>query len=263
MAQSGHPGGALSSAEILSILWMEFLDYRDDADFSSESNRLVLSKGHSVPALYALASLTGNIGWDECQRLRQLESRAQGHPHVGDFWWLETSTGSLGQGFSFSAGVALSKKLLSQGGQVFCLLGDGELQEGQVWEAFMFAAHKKLSNLVVIVDRNRLQSDNSTEVILGLEPLKAKVEAFGWDCVEVDGHDNGALSQAIENFTERPKAIIANTSKGKGVTFMEDVASWHGSVAMTEEQYFMAAADLGFSGGYASSLLRKGDDAEH
>lgn len=262
LAQSGHPGGALSAADILSILWMDFLDYRQPEKFSSESNRFILSKGHSVPALYALASITGNLSWDECQLFRQLNSRAQGHPHVQDFPWLETSTGSLGQGFSFSAGVALSKKMHSQGGLVFCLLGDGELQEGQVWETFMFSAHKKLSNLVAIVDRNRLQSDSSTEDIVGLEPLRTRIEAFGWDCAEVDGHEFGQLSDALKRVSPGPRAIIANTTKGKGVTFMEDVAKWHGSVAMTEDQYFLAAADLGFSRGYASSILQKGQDAK-
>ena len=256
-AQSGHPGGALSAADILATLWMDFLDYHRPEAFSPSSNRFILSKGHSVPALYALASLTGILGWGECLQFRQSGSKAQGHPHVKDLPWLETSTGSLGQGFSFSSGLALSKKMRAQEGQVFCLVGDGEVQEGQVWETLMFAAHQELNNLVMIIDRNGLQSDSSTEEVVRLESLGTKLEAFGWSCVEINGHEYSELSEALSTVSNKPRAIIAKTTKGKGVTFMEDAPEWHGSVAMTENQYLSAASDLGFSRGHALSILTR------
>ena len=248
-AQSGHPGGCLSALDILTVLWFDLLRYRDLNSgelLRSEDSRFVLSKGHSVPALYALASMTGQIDSAELATFRQVGSRLQGHPSSVHLPWLETSTGSLGQGFAFAAGLALSKKLSHEPGQVFALLGDGELQEGQVWETAMFASHYGLSNLTAIVDRNNLQSDSNTETTIALEPLGARFESFGWDTEVGDGHSFASIRQFLKppNGT-RPKVVIANTIKGKGIEFMEGAAEWHGSVAMTTDQLKKCFAELG------------------
>lgn len=258
-AQSGHPGGCLSALDILTFLWFELLGYRgEDAGELSrvDDNRLVLSKGHSVPALYALASMTGQIDCAELGSFRQVGSRLQGHPSSLHLPWLETSTGSLGQGFAFAAGLAFAKKISNEAGEVFVLLGDGELQEGQVWETAMFASHHGLNNLVAIVDRNNLQSDSSTETTIGLEPLEARFESFGWETEVGDGHSFVSIRQFLGSPQgKRPKVVLANTVKGKGIDFMEGRPEWHGSVAMTGDQLKKSFEKLGLQESRIENLL--------
>jgi len=248
-AQSGHPGGCLSALDILTVLWFELLSYRgnDAGELSRvDDNRFVLSKGHSVPAIYALASMTGQIDRAELSSFRQIGSRLQGHPSSLHLPWLETSTGSLGQGFAFAAGLALAKKISNEAGEVFVLLGDGELQEGQVWETAMFASHHGLNNLVAIVDRNNLQSDSDTETTIALEPLEARFQSFGWETEVGDGHSFVSIRQFLRPPQgTKPKVVLANTIKGKGIDFMEGAPEWHGSVAMTADQLRTSFEELG------------------
>ena len=247
-AQSGHPGGCLSVSEVIAVLWHSRLPYGDPLRKESQRNRMVLSKGHSVPAVYAAAFESGLVTWDEVKSFRNIGSRLQGHPHVQDLDWLETSTGSLGQGISVAAGLALGEKMLGQNGRIYCVCGDGELQEGQVWEAAAFSAHHGLGNLTVIVDRNRLQSDMGTEEVLALDPLDGKWRAFGWRVLSVDGHDVSAIEQALDSIEkdgQGPTVLIAETLKGHGVSWMENDPNWHGSVAMTSNQVETALLELG------------------
>ena len=252
-AGSGHPGGVLSSAEILEVLWRRASPWADEP-----LGRIVLSKGHSVATLYALAGLSGMLRDDEGTSLRKLNSRLQGHPDVASLPWLETSTGSLGQGFSFSVGLALGLRHQANSAAVYAVLGDGELQEGQVWEAAMSAAHFGLNRLTAVVDYNKLQSDARNSEIMEVEPLGAKWSAFGWHVQEVDGHSTPALAAALdaaESASSSPSVIIAHTVKGKGVSFMEDVPAWHGSVRMTEDQVSAAWDDLGIPKTEQNDLL--------
>lgn len=242
-AQSGHPGGVLSVAEIATNLWGRSQPWVDEP-----KGRIVLSKGHSVAVLYALAGLHGMLEEHEGTTLRKLNSRLQGHGHVSTLPWLETSTGSLGQGFSFAVGLALGLRHCDDKTPVYAVLGDGELQEGQVWEAAMSAPHFGLDRLIAVVDYNKLQSDASNEVIMRVEPLADKWSAFGWHVAEIDGHSETEINRAIDaalDFAAGPSVVIAHTVKGKGVSFMEDVPSWHGSVRMTEEQVRSAWDELG------------------
>ena len=242
-AESGHPGGVLSAVELASDLWARSQPWSDEP-----KGRIVLSKGHSVAVLYALAGLSGMLEGHEGGALRKLGSRLQGHGHVTTLPWLETSTGSLAQGFSFAVGLALGLRHRSDSTPVYAVLGDGELQEGQVWEAAMSAPHFGLDRLTAIVDYNKLQSDASNEEIMRIEPLADKWSAFGWHVAEVDGHAETEVRQALDvalSVTTGPSVVIAHTVKGKGVSFMEDVPSWHGSVRMTEEQVRAAWDDLG------------------
>lgn len=258
-AQSGHPGGCLSALDILTVLWFEVLGHKlNDADtkLRREDSRFVLSKGHSVPALYALASMTGQVDVAELGSFRQVGSKLQGHPSSLDLPWLETSTGSLGQGMAFAAGLALAKKMSNNPGEVFVLLGDGELQEGQVWETAMFANHHGLSNLVAIVDRNNLQSDSDTETTVALEPLGAKFESFGWETRTGDGHSFASIREFLNPpQSSKPRVVIANTTKGKGIDFMEGAPEWHGSVAMTSDQIKKSLEQLGIEKNRISKLL--------
>jgi len=211
-------------------------------------DRFVLSKGHAAPALYAIGAYHGFCDKKDALGLRKLCSPFQGHPHVRDLPWVETSTGSLGQGFSVALGMAMGMKLQRIRSRVYALLGDGELQEGQVWEAAMCAAHHKLDNLCAIIDYNKLQSDASNEVIMRLEPLADKWRAFGWTVFEIDGHNIpeilSTLHLAASTF-DRPSVLIAHTVKGKGVPYMENIASWHGSVTLSREQACDALLALG------------------
>ena len=244
-ARSGHPGGALSVTEIVCELWA-----RSQVGEDKPTGRLVLSKGHSVVTLYALAGLNGMLNDCEGTALRKLGSRLQGHGHVMTLPWLETSTGSLGQGFSFAVGLALGLRHRGDNTPVYAVLGDGELQEGQVWEAAMSASHFGLNRLTTIVDYNKLQSDASNEEIMRVEPLAAKWSAFGWQVAEIDGHSQNDIAQALDSalqVTTGPSVVIAHTVKGKGVSYMEGVPSWHGSVRMTEEQVRSAWDELGVS----------------
>lgn len=242
----------LSSTEILEVLWRRAQPWAD-----TPQGRIVLSKGHSVATVYSLAGLSGMLRDDEGTSLRKLNSRLQGHPDVSSLPWLETSTGSLGQGFSFSVGLALGLRHQSSSTAVYAVLGDGELQEGQVWEAAMSAAHFGLDQLTAVVDYNKLQSDARNSEIMGIEPLGAKWSAFGWHVQEVDGHSTPELSEALDatDSASCPSVIIAHTVKGKGVSFMEDAPAWHGSVRMTEEQVSAAWNDLGIPKTEQDNLL--------
>jgi transketolase len=247
-AGSGHPGGAMSCADILACLFGAELNFWPDAVDDPHRDRFVLSKGHAAPALYAVGAQYGFCNKREALSLRKLNSKFQGHPHVLDMPWVETSTGSLGQGFSVALGMAMGLKIQKSQARVYTLLGDGELQEGEVWEAAMCAAHHRLDNLCAIIDYNKLQSDDRNDNIMRLEPLAAKFRAFDWAVAEIDGHDIpeilGALRRASSTHG-RPSLLIANTVKGKGVPYMENIPTWHGSVKLTQAQAEEALTALG------------------
>ena len=260
-AGSGHPGGALSCADLLACLFGAELNFWPNAIDDPHRDRFVLSKGHAAPALYAVAAQYGFCDAKAALNLRKLGSPFQGHPHVLDLPWVETSTGSLGQGFSVALGMAMGLKLQRNAARVYTMLGDGELQEGEVWEAAMCAAHHCLDNLCVIIDYNKLQSDNRNAAIMRLEPLAAKWRAFDWGIAEIDGHN---IHDILSTFRRagathgRPSVIIAHTIKGKGVKYMEDVASWHGSVKLTREQAEEALQSLGANRTEIKELLDVG-----
>jgi len=238
-AGSGHPGGSLSCADILAVLFGAELNVWPASADDPSRDRFVLSKGHAAPALYAIAAHHGFCDRKAALALRKFASPFQGHPHIGDLPWVETSTGSLGQGFSVALGMAMGLKLQNSQARAYALLGDGELQEGEVWEAAMCAAHHKLDNLCAIIDYNKLQSDARNEAIMRLEPLAAKWRAFDWAVAEIDGHDIRALLTTLRRAgatRDRPSVIIAHTVKGKGVPYMENMPAWHGSVKLTREQ---------------------------
>jgi transketolase len=254
-AGSGHPGGCLSAADLLACLYGAHMHVSPQGVADSGRDRFVLSKGHAAPALYAVGARYGFCDARAALTLRKLGSPFQGHPHVLDLAFVETSTGSLGQGISVALGMALGLKLQKNPARVFTLLGDGELQEGEVWEAAMAASHHKLANLTAIIDYNKLQSDNRNAAIMGLEPLAGKWRAFGWDTAEIDGHDIAAILTALARPAAQPKMLIAHTVKGKGVSFMEDVPAWHGSVKMTRAQTESALAELNASPAEIAELL--------
>ena len=237
-AGSGHPGGSLSSVEILSTLFWKVLRHKPSDPQWTDRDRFILSKGHAAPLLYAVLAECGYFPVAELTTLRQLDSRLQGHADRTATPGVEMSSGSLGQGLSFSIGVALAGRLDSRNYHVFALLGDGECDEGQVWEAAMAAAHYKLDNLVAIVDNNGLQIDGRNCDVMNLEPLDKKWEAFGWHVIEVDGHDLAGLLKAFEQaklVKGQPAVIIAHTVKGKGVSFMENNVDFHGKAPSTAE----------------------------
>ncbi len=246
-AASGHIGGSLSSVELLTVLFHKCMktlpQWHRSPEFDTR-DRFVLSKGHVSPAYYSVLSQIGYFEKEELLTFRKLGSRLQGHP-MPVCPGVEVATGSLGQGLSLACGISLALKLDKNPANVFVLLGDGELQEGSVWEGFMNGAHHKLDNLVAIIDRNGLQIDGATENIKSLEPLNEKIKAFGWDVLEVDGHDIPAIYDTIEKAKQnsKPTAIIANTIKGKGVSFMENNAGWHGK-APNKEEYEKAMKEL-------------------
>jgi transketolase len=247
-ATSGHPGGAMSCADLLAALYVSELNLPGGNAVDPARDRFVLSKGHGAPALYAVWAAMGYVPDDIPLSLRRMGSRAQGHPHVLDMPLSETSTGSLGQGFSVAIGMALGLRHQNNPARVYTMLGDGECQEGEVWEGAMCAAHHRLSNLCAVVDYNKLQSDDRNANIMGLEPFAAKWTAFGWHAVEIDGHDIAAILDALAGAaatTDRPSVIIAHTVKGKGVSYMEDVPQWHGSVKMKPEETQRALRELG------------------
>lgn len=238
-AGSGHPGGALSCADILACLYGAELNLWPSGVNDPARDRFVLSKGHAAPALYAVAAHYGFCDARAALSLRKLGSPFQGHPHVLDLPWAETSTGSLGQGFSVALGMALGLKMKNSKARVYTVLGDGEMQEGEVWEAAMSAAHHKLDNLCVLVDYNKLQSDNSNDNIMRLEPLAAKWRAFEWAVAEIDGHSLRSLLSGLRSASVtqgRPSILICHTVKGKGVPYMENLPQWHGSVKLTRAQ---------------------------
>lgn len=248
-AGSGHPGGSLSAADILTALYFGgVMEHDPEHPEREDRDRFILAKGHAAPALYAALAQAGYFPREELMTLRKLGSRLQGHPDSNQVPGVEVSTGSLGQGLSIAAGAAAGLKLDGRAETVFTLLGDGECQEGQVWEAAMFAAHRNLDNLVAIIDRNGLQIDGCTEDVCDPGDLARKFEAFGWNVSEVDGHDIPALvaslSAAKTARNGHPCALVAHTVKGKGVSFMEGQAGWHGK-APNAEQLEQALADLG------------------
>ncbi|MDO4291557.1 MAG: transketolase [Eggerthellaceae bacterium] len=247
-AGSGHPGGSLSCADILTALYFGGVMNHNPEDPHMEGRDwFFLAKGHAAPALYAALSAAGYFPREELKTLRKLGTRLQGHPDSNQVPGVEVSTGSLGQGLSIAAGTAAGLTLDGKQGCVFALLGDGECEEGQVWEAAMFAAHKQLGNLVAIVDNNGLQIDGKITDVCSPEDLGAKFEAFGWEVTHVDGHDIGALVEVLGGAKaaggSKPHAVIARTVKGKGVSFMENQAGWHGK-APNAEQLQTALAEL-------------------
>ena len=245
-AGSGHPGGSLSLIDILTVLFLKYLG-RTKANVDDPArNRFVLSKGHGVPALYAVLARCGVIEHDELLSLRTVDSRLQGHPHNGSLPAVEASTGSLGQGLSIAQGMATASRMDGYDNRVYCAVGDGEFQEGQIWEALLSIAHHKLDNLVCILDYNKGQIDGPTNEIINLEPLAEKLRAFSWHVQEIDGHDIEAIDNALAAAQARqgkPHFIIANTVKGKGVSFMEHPTEWHGK-APDDEQAAAAIQEL-------------------
>lgn len=237
-AGSGHPGGSLSTVEILTALYFRVMRYRADDPGWPDRDRFILSKGHAAPALYAVLAEVGLVDTGQLCTLRRIDSPLQGHPDKSCTPGLEATSGSLGQGLSFGIGAALAGRLDGRGYRVYVLLGDGECDEGQVWEAAMAAAHFKLDNLVGIVDRNGLQIDGWNRDVMDLEPFSDKWRAFGWNVIEADGHDFPALLAAFGQAASvkgRPTMIIARTVKGKGVSFMENQVDFHGKAPTREE----------------------------
>ncbi|PKM59063.1 MAG: transketolase, partial [Firmicutes bacterium HGW-Firmicutes-4] len=238
-AASGHPGGSLSSAEILTLLYFEQMNVDEKNPRKEDRDRFVLSKGHAAPVLYATLAAKGFFPKAELENLRQLGSMLQGHPDMNKVPGVDMSTGSLGQGISVAAGMALAGKMDSKSHKIFALLGDGELQEGLVWEAAMAASHYQLNNLIAFVDNNNLQIDGAICEVMSPFPIDAKFEAFGWNVITVeDGHDFDELRTAVEaakKSEDKPTVIICKTVKGKCVSFMENNAGWHGKGPNAEE----------------------------
>jgi len=242
--KSGHPGGSLSCIDILISLFSGIVKCRPDDPQWSERDRVVLSKGHGVPALYAVLAELGYFPKDWLMTLRHLGSPLQGHPDVARLPAVEAATGSLGQGLSIAQGMALALKLDKMASRVFCIVGDGEIQEGQIWEAAMSAPKFKLDNLTVILDYNHGQIDGPSDEIMSLEPIVDKWKAFNWNVLEVDGHDRRAMMDVLpRQVSGRPTFVVAHTIKGKGVSFMERVIDWHG-VAPNDEQLQNALEEL-------------------
>ena len=244
-AKSGHPGGSLSVADILTYIYFKEMNIDPKNPKDPSRDRLVLSKGHAAPALYATLAERGFFSSDELFNLRHIGSFLQGHPDMKNTPGVDMSTGSLGQGISAAVGMALSAKHFGDNYRVYAALGDGELEEGQVWEAAMFAANKKLSNLIAFVDLNGLQIDGTIDEVNSARPVDKKFEAFGWETIEIDGHDFEQIEAALEKAkkADKPVAIIAKTVKGRGVSFMENEVGWHGK-APGDEQYEQAINEL-------------------
>ena len=247
-ASSGHIGGAFSGVEILNVLYNKFLnvptEWDESADFETR-DRFILSKGHASALLYSVLAQRGFFPEEDLMTFRKYGSKLQGHPCCRALKGVEVSSGSLGQGLSVGCGMAIGLKLDKKPSKVVVYMGDGELQEGSVWYAMMQAPHRKLNNLIAIIDRNGLQIDGATENVMSLNPLDDKLKAFGWNVVEIDGHDLNQIVDALEKSktSDKPFAIIANTVKGKGVSFMENNAGWHGK-APNDEQFEQALQEL-------------------
>ena len=246
-AKSGHPGGSLSAADVLTYLYFKQMNI-DPADPGKEDrDRFVLSKGHAAPSLYSVLAQRGFFDPEELKTLRKPGSRLQGHPNMNLTPGVDMSTGSLGQGVSAAAGMALGAKLKGKGVHVYALLGDGEIEEGQVWEAMMFAAHYKLDNFTVLVDNNNLQIDGPITQVMSPYPIDEKLSAFGFMVQTIDGHDFDAMEAAFGKALQekgRPSAIVLKTTKGKGVSFMENQVGWHGK-APSAEQVAQALKEVG------------------
>ncbi len=245
-AKSGHPGGSLSAADLFTYLYFKEMNINPARPQDPDRDRFVLSKGHCCPGLYAALALRGYFPEEELTKLRHIGAMLQGHPNMQDTPGVDMSTGSLGQGISAACGMAYAAKLDKKDYRVYALLGDGEIEEGQVWEAAMFAAHQKLDNLCAIVDSNGLQIDGPVSEVAGLQAIDEKFRAFGFEVIEIDGHDFNQIEEAFakaRSVKGKPCVIIAKTIKGKGVSFMENQVSWHG-VAPNEEQYKAAMQEL-------------------
>ncbi len=245
-AKSGHPGGSLSAADIIAYLYFKEMNIRPEEPKWEERDRFVLSKGHIAPALYAALANRGYFPVEELKTLRKIGSRLQGHPDMKHIPGVDMSTGSLGQGISAACGMAKAGKLMGKNYRVYAVLGDGEIQEGQVWEAAMFAGHNKLDNLCVVVDNNGLQIDGDVADVCSPYPIDEKFQAFGFHVINFDGHNFDEIEAAFaeaRTIKGKPTAIIAKTVKGKGVSFMENKASWHGT-APNDEQYEIAMNEL-------------------
>ena len=245
-AKAGHPGGSLSAADVFTYLYFQELNIDPKNPKWEERDRFVLSKGQGFPGLYAALALRGFFPVDDLPTLRHIDSYLQGHPNMNSVPGVDMSTGSLGQGISAAAGMALAAKHAGKGCRVYALLGDGEIQEGQVWEAFMLAHHYKLDNLCAVIDNNGLQIDGPVDQVMSPYPIPEKLKAFGWNVVEIDGHDFDQIAAAFAQARETkgvPTAIVMKTTKGKGVSFMENQAGWHGK-APNDEEYEKAMAEL-------------------
>ena len=247
-AKSGHPGGSLSAADLFTYLYFHELRIDPKNPKWAERDRFVLSKGHTAPGLYGALALRGYFPVEDLTTLRHIDSYLQGHPNMNTVPGIDMSTGSLGQGISTAVGMAKGAKYLGKDVNVYCLLGDGEIAEGQVWEASLFAAHYKLDNFCAIVDVNGLQIDGRTADVMNTEPLADKFAAFGYDVTEIDGHDFTQLEAAFAKFhakagTGKPTMILMHTTKGKGVSYMEDQAGWHGK-APNDDEYAQGIQEL-------------------
>ena len=245
-AKSGHPGGSLSIAEILSVLYFDEMNVDANNPKNPDRDRFVLSKGHCAPALYGALAEKGYFPKEDIRTLRQADSYLQGHPDMKHIPGVDMSTGSLGQGICAANGMALAAKLDGKSYRVYAILGDGECEEGQVWEAAMFAAHKKLDNLCIFVDFNGLQIDGPIVDVVDPTPIDKKFEAFRWNVIVINGHDFNEIDAAVKAAKEckgKPTAIIAKCVKGKGVSFMENNVKWHGS-APNKEQYEQAVSEI-------------------
>lgn len=243
-AGSGHPGGVLSSLDIILNLFLtEIGTYKKKFN----KNRFVLSKGHSAPALYAVAKEFGYLTKIDLKNLRKINSKTQGHPSTNYTKWVECNTGSLGQGLSYSVGLAMGYKLKKYKKKIYCVIGDGEMQEGQVWEALMFASHHKLNNLCVFLDYNKMQSDDLNRNIITIEPIDKKIKSFGWNLTKINGHNYRQIQNSIKKFknSSKPFFVIANTIKGNEISFMKNEPLWHGSVKIQKNEMLKIIAELG------------------
>ena len=245
-ANSGHPGGALSCTDILTALYFNLANIDPDNPQKEDRDRIILSKGHATAALYSTLAHRGYFDVSELKTFRKLHSNLQGHPSLGKVKGVDMTSGSLGQGLSIANGMALAEKMDNKGYYTYVILGDGEIEEGQIWEAAMSAAHYKLNKLVVFVDNNNLQIDGKITEVNSPTPISEKFAAFGFNVFEIDGHNFDEIQNAVANAKQsqdKPTAIIAKTVKGKGVSFMENQVGWHGK-APNEEQYNMAIEEL-------------------
>ena len=246
-AGSGHPGGSLSAADIVATLYFDEMNVDPKDPKKADRDKFILSKGHAGPVQYAALAEKEFFPKEDLLGLRKIGNKLQGHPDLHKVPGVEMSTGSLGQGFSVASGMAMANKLDNNPGRIYVLLGDGELQEGIVWEAAMSSAHYKLDNLVAIVDFNELQIDGNIDDVMGVKPIDDKFKSFGWNVIMIDGHDLKQIKDALSKAKAckgKPTVIIAKTSKGKGVSFMEDKAGWHGKAPSLEEAQ-MAVSELG------------------
>lgn len=247
MAKSGHPGGSMSMADIITALYFNVLNHEPEDPELKDRDVFILSKGHCAPALYAALGECGYFKKEEFKKLRKPDAILQGHPDSTKTPGIEVSTGSLGNGLSIGCGIAISSKMEGDNRKVYVLLGDGECNEGQVWEALMFAAHYRLQNLIAIIDLNGYQVDGKTSDIMNMDPIDKKLEAFNWDVFELDGHNINTIISTIRLANERkngrPKAIIAKTVKGKGVSFMENENKYHGT-PLTDADLELALSEL-------------------